>query len=251
MLPRRVIRLSGAASFGQRVIQETQLGARLHSLGTALVVLHRQETRNTGREMRAEIKSIREQRPRTRLTSRFPQFAQSSLASASRSHTDRRFSYHVSPEADDDLLGGSPCDLHTGMDDVAPGMHARPISRLLFETDPLRQYHSERVVDPSHFVPGLAIRNHVTHNGLHRLPYFNLQPASRFPRPSFAPVHVSRDVCKFIPSPPIRENFPGQLPAGLGAHTVLKSKHNLLSHTPVFGYLERSREGHFGFIIDT
>ena len=63
--------------------------------------------------------------------------------------------------------------------------------------------------------------------------------------------HSSSLDARVIPSPPIRENFPGQLAAGLGGHSILKSKHNLLSYTPVFGYSERSWEGHSGFIIDT
>ena len=72
----QAFRFSAECSTSPRLaVQETQLGARPLSLGTALVVLHRQETRNTGREMRAEIKSTREQRRRIRLTSRFPQFA--------------------------------------------------------------------------------------------------------------------------------------------------------------------------------
>ena len=141
-------------------------------------------------------------------------------------------------EAGDDLFRRSPCDLHAGMDDVSPGVHPRPFSRMLFEADPLSEYHTERVVDPSHSVPGLATRDHVTHNGLQRVQYFNLQPASCFPWPSFAPVQFSINGCKFIPSPPIRKNFPGELPAGCGRHTILKSKHNLLTRTPVLRYFE-------------
>jgi len=154
-------------------------------------------------------------------------------------------------EAGDGLFRGSPCDLHAGMDDISPGVHARPISRMIFEADPLGQYHPEGVVDPSHFVRGLATCDHVTHHGLHRLQYFNLQPASRFPRPSFLPANFSINVCKFIPSPPIRENFPSKLAAGPGRHTILKSKHNLPSCTPVFQYFEGSPEGHSGSIIYT
>ncbi len=137
-------------------------------------------------------------------------------------------------EAGDDLFCGLPRNFHAGMDDIPPGVHPRAFSHMLFETDPLRQHDSERVVDPTHFMRWLAIRYDVTHNRLHRLPDFNLQSASRFPRLSFAPVQLAVNVCKFIPPPPVRENLPGELPAGLGVHTILKSKHILLFRTPVF-----------------
>ncbi len=149
--------------------------------------------------------------------------AQSPLASASPSQTDRKFSYHVSVK------------LVMTCSAVRPAIfNPRAFSRVLFEADPLRQHHPKRVVDPSHLVRRLAIRNHVAHHRLHRLQYFDLQPASRFPRPSFAPAHIAINVCEFIPSPPIRENLPDELPAGLGRHTILKSIHNLPSGTPVF-----------------
>src|ERR1700674_2361487 len=31
-------------------------------------------------------------------------------------------------KAGDDLLRGSPCDLHAGMNNISPGMHARPVA---------------------------------------------------------------------------------------------------------------------------
>jgi hypothetical protein len=55
------------------------------------------------------------------------------------------------------------------MDDIAPGVHPRASSRALFEVHPLRQHHAERVVNPSHAVRGLAIRNHVADYRLYRL----------------------------------------------------------------------------------
>jgi hypothetical protein len=130
-------------------------------------------------------------------------------------------------EVGHDLFRCLSGDFHARMDNISPGVHSRAFSCVFFETDPLCQDHSERVVDPPHFVRWLTIRYDVTHNRLHRLANFDFQPASRFPRPSFAPVQLAINVCKFIPSPPIRENFPGELPAGLGVHTILKSKHNL------------------------
>ena len=146
----------------------------------------------------------------------------------------------------DDLFRSPPSDLHARMDDIAPGVHARTFGGMFLEADPLRQNHSERVVDPSHFVRGLAIRNHVAHHGLHRVQYLDFQPAARFPGPSFAPFHLAIDIREFIPSPPVRENFPGEPAAGLGGHTILKSKHNLLSYTPVFLVAEDSLRGSFG-----
>ena len=137
-------------------------------------------------------------------------------------------------EAGDNLLRGLARDLHARMDDVTPGVHPGAFFHMLFETDPLRQHHSERVVDPTHFVRRLTIRYHVTHNRLHWLQNFDFQPASRFPGPSFGPVQSAIDVRKFIPSPPIRESLPNDLPAGLGVHTILKSKHILLFRTPIF-----------------
>src|SRR5205807_10032642 len=96
-----------------------------------------------------------------------------------------------------------------------------------FEANPLRQHHAERVVDPSDFVSGLAIRYDVTHHCFYRLEDFDIQAASGFPGPAFAPVHLAINVCKFIPTPPIRENLPAELPAGLSGHTISKSKHDL------------------------
>jgi len=149
-------------------------------------------------------------------------------------------------EAGDDLLRRAPGDLHTRMDDVSPGVHACAFFHMLFETNPLRQHHSERVVDPTHFVRWLTIRYDVTHNRLHRLQDFDFQPASRFPRSSFAPAQSAINVREFIPSPVIRKNLPGELPAGLGGHTILKSKHNLLFRTPVFLQFWGSQRGSFG-----
>src|SRR6266478_4663938 len=60
-----------------------------------------------------------------------------------------------------------------------------------------------------------------------RLHDFDLQPAPRFPGLAFAPVHLPVNVRKFVPTPPVGENLPGALPAGLGGDTILKSKHNL------------------------
>lgn len=155
-------------------------------------------------------------------------------------------------EAGDDLFRGLPRDLHSGMHNISPRVHPRAFSRMFFEADPLRQHHPERVVDPSHFVRGLAIRDHVAHNRLHRLRYFDLQPAARFPGLSFAPFHLAIDICEFIPAPPVRENFPGESPAGFGRHTILKSKHNFPSCTPVFPFvLGFPNEGRSGPIIYT
>ena len=137
-------------------------------------------------------------------------------------------------EVGDNLLRGLPRDVHARVDDVTPGVHPGAFFHLLFEADPLRQHHSERVVDPTYLVRWLTIRYDMAHNRLHRLQNFDFQPASRFPWPSLAPVQLAIDVRKFIPSPPIRENLPSQLPAGLGVHTILKSKHILLFRTPIF-----------------
>ena len=149
-------------------------------------------------------------------------------------------------EAGDDLLCGLPCDLHPGMDDVSPGVHARAFSYVLFETDPLRQHDTQRVVDPAHLMRWLTVRYDVTHNRLHWLQDFDFQPASRFPRPSFSPVQLAIDVCEFIPSPVIRKNLPGEFSAGLGGHTILKSKHILLFRTPVFPQFWGSQREPFG-----
>src|SRR5438094_7793255 len=98
---------------------------------------------------------------------------------------------------------------------------------MLVEVNPLRQNNAERVVDPPASVCGLTIRNDVAHYRFYRLEHFDIQAASGFPRPAFAPVQLAINVCEFIPAPPIRENLPGKLPAGLGGHTILKSKHDL------------------------
>ena len=65
---------------------------------------------------------------------------------------------------------------------------------MFFEADPLRQNYTERVVDPSDFVRGLAIRDDVAHHGLYRLEHFDIQAASRFPWPAFAPVQLAINV---------------------------------------------------------
>src|SRR6266436_4906584 len=124
------------------------------------------------------------------------------------------------------------------MDDISPGVHAGTFSRMLFEADPLRQDHSERVVDPSHFVRWLAVGNHVAHHSFHWLQHFDVEPATRFPRFPFTPSHLAINIYELIPSPPIRKNLPGELAAGFGGHTILKSKHGLLSCTPVFRFAE-------------
>lgn len=126
------------------------------------------------------------------------------------------------------------------MDNISPRVHARAFSRTPLEADPLRQDHAERVVDPSHFVRGLAIRNHMAYNRFHRIEHLDVQSAARFPGPSFAPFHLAINIGEFIPSPPIREYFPGELPAGSGRYRILKSKHNLPSCTPVFLIVEDS-----------
>jgi hypothetical protein len=154
-------------------------------------------------------------------------------------------------EAGDNLLRGLPRDVHACMDNVTPGVHPGAFFHMLFETDPLRQHYSERVVDPTHLVRRLTIRYDVTHNRLHWLQNFDFQPASRFPRPSFAPVQLAINVCKFIPSPPIRENLPGQIPAGLRVHTILKSKHILLFRAPSFRNFRDPNEASFGPIVYT
>ncbi len=105
-------------------------------------------------------------------------------------------------EAGDKLLRGAPSDGHTGMDDVSPGMHPRPLSRVLFKADPLGQDDTKGVVDPSHFMSRLAIGDDVIYNGFDGLQDLNLQAASGFPRPAFAPAHSAINVCKFIPTPP-------------------------------------------------
>src|ERR1700674_3962939 len=118
---------------------------------------------------------------------------------------------------------------------------------MLLEADPLRQHHSQGVIDPSHLMRRLTIGNHVAHGCLYRLQNFDLQPASRFPRLSFAPGELAINVCEFIPSPPIRENRPGELACGLGSHTILKSKRSLPSCTPVFPFAEGCpQRGPFG-----
>src|SRR5258708_21573706 len=115
------------------------------------------------------------------------------------------------------------------MDDISPGVHAGTFSRMLFEADPLRQDHSERVVDPSHFVRGLAVGNHVTHHCFHWLQHFDVEPASRLPRFPFTPSHLAINICELIPSPPIRKNLPGQRAAVSSRRTILQSKHGYLS----------------------
>ncbi len=106
-------------------------------------------------------------------------------------------------EAGDKLLGGAPRDGHTGMDDVSPCMHPRTLSRVLFKADPLCQDDTQGVVDPSHFMSRLAIGDDVIYHGPDGLQNLNLQAASGFPRPAFAPAHSAINVCKFIPTPPI------------------------------------------------
>src|SRR5206468_152523 len=59
--------------------------------------------------------------------------------------------------------------------------------------------------------------------------------SSRLP---FTPNHLAINICELIPSPPIRKNLPGELAASFGGHTILKSKHGLLSYTPVFRFAE-------------
>jgi hypothetical protein len=148
-------------------------------------------------------------------------------------------------KAGNDLFRGSPRDLYAGMDDIAPGVHPRASSRAFFEAHPLRQHHSQRVVNPSHPVRGLAIRNHVADYRSYRLQYFDLQPATGFPGPSFTPFHLAVNICEFIPSPPVGKNIPGEFPAGLGCNTILKSEHNLPSCTPVFLLAEDAQRGSF------
>src|SRR5439155_1005155 len=115
----------------------------------------------------------------------------------------------------DDVLHGLPRDLHAGVDDVPPRVHPRAFSRMLFEADPLRQHDAKRMVDPSHFVRGLAIRDDVAHHGPYRIEYFDIQAASGFPRPPLAPVQLAINVCEFIPAPPVpprrlsADAFPG------------------------------------------
>src|SRR6266849_157051 len=132
------------------------------------------------------------------------------------------------------------------MHNVSPGMHPRAFNGMFLEAYSLRQNHPERMVDPSHFVRRLTIGNHVAHDGLYRLSHFDFEPASRLPWSAFTPAHFTINVCEVIPSPPIGENFPSQLFAGLGRHTILKSKHNLLSCTPCFRNFGIPTRGSFG-----
>src|SRR6266446_935760 len=127
-------------------------------------------------------------------------------------------------KAGDDLLRRLSRYFHARMHDVSPGMHARPASRCFLEADPLRQHNSERVVNPAHFSLRLAIRDDMAHYGIHRPHDFDLQPAACFPRSAFAPVHLPINVGKFVPTPPVGENLPGPLPAGLGGDALLKSE---------------------------
>ena len=149
-------------------------------------------------------------------------------------------------EIDDDVFRGLSGDFHAGVDDVSPGMHARAFTRVFFEANPLRQNHAERVVNPPHFVSGLAIGNHMAHGCLHRLQHFDFETAACFPRPSFAPVKFAVNFCEFIPSPPIRENLPGEFFGRLSRYTILKSKHILLFLTPAFPQFGDPNERSFG-----
>ncbi len=189
--------------------------------------------------MRAEIKSIREQRPRTRLTSRFPQFAQSPLASASRSHTDRRFSYHVSPEADDDLLAVRPA-IFTPEWTMSPQVCTR--------------------------VPFLGCSSKLTHCASTTPSAWSIHPTlcpgwqfviTRLP----SPASVLQSPAGF-PLPTAFLRASSCLHRRLQIHSIAANSRKLPRsasgwpwwshpHTPVFGYLERSREGHSGFIIYT
>src|SRR5260370_14301782 len=135
-------------------------------------------------------------------------------------------------EAGDKLLRGAPSDGHTGMDDVSPGMHPRPLSRVLFKADPLGQDDTKGVVDPSHFMSRLAIGDDVIYNGFDGLQDLNLQAASGFPRPAFAPAHSAINVCKFIPTPPIRKNLPAHLAPALDVSPTFKPNPPLLPHPP-------------------
>ena len=80
------------------------------------------------------------------------------------------------------------------MDDVSPGVPSGAFSWVRFEVNPLRQHDAERVVDPSHSVRGLAIRDDMTHHGFHWLEHFNIEAASGFPWLAFAPVEVAINV---------------------------------------------------------
>jgi hypothetical protein len=152
----------------------------------------------------------------------------------------------------DDLFRGLSRDRYAGMNNVSPGVYARAFSCMFLEADPLRQHHPEGVVDPSYFVRGLAIGDHVAHHGFYWLQHFDVEPASRLPRSSFTPSHLAVNICEFIPSSPIRKNLPGELAAGLGRYTILKSKHNLLSCTPIFRFAEEfPNEGLSGPILYT
>src|ERR1700694_3050976 len=86
-------------------------------------------------------------------------------------------------KAGDDLLDRLARYFHAGMHDVAPRVNTRAASYSFFERDPLRQDHSERVVNPADFSRGLAISDHMAHHGIHRLYDFDLQPAARVPVP--------------------------------------------------------------------
>src|ERR1700682_3126123 len=78
-------------------------------------------------------------------------------------------------KAGDDLLDRLARYFHVRMHNVAPGVNTRPASYGFLERDPLRQYDSERVVNPADFSRGLAISDHMAHHGIHRLHPFHLQ----------------------------------------------------------------------------
>src|SRR5260370_35584564 len=110
-------------------------------------------------------------------------------------------------EASDDLLRGLPGDFHAGVDDVSPGVYPGAFFGMFFEADPLRQNYTKRVVDPSDFVRGLAIRDDVAHHGLYRLENFYIQAGSPFPCPAFAPLCLSPNFAQYFTVPPLPCTF--------------------------------------------
>ncbi len=123
-------------------------------------------SRKCGRESGSPINRLREKTTQNRLDSRDAKiYFFCSVAACFRKPVTHRSKIFVPRlrEAGNDLFRGSTGDLHSGMDNISPSMHARAFSGMLFEVDPLRQHHPQRMVDPAHFVRSISSRLPASH----------------------------------------------------------------------------------------